>query len=171
MSPIFKNSIRFILFILAQGLIFSQLEIGFGIQIMIYPLYILLLPLEMGVIWAMLISFIMGLSIDIFMNTFGLHASAAVLIGYIRPELLKLFAPRDGYESFTEGNINQMGYRWFISVFSIITIIHHLYFFFLEQFKLSELLYVLQQTILSGILSLIVAILLQVVFFKKPKTK
>ncbi len=169
MNPFIKHSVRFILFVLLQGLVFGQLEIDFGIQIMLYPLYILFLPLEMGIIWVMLLSFLMGISIDYFMNTFGLHASASVLVAYLRPELLKLFSPRDGYESYTEGNIRQMGYTWFISVFGIIVVIHHLYFFLLEHFKLTELLYIVRQTSLSVLLTLTIAILSQILFFKTKK--
>ncbi|MGB0932858.1 MAG: hypothetical protein ACPGU5_01155 [Lishizhenia sp.] len=171
MNPFIKHSIRFILFVLLQGIVFSQLEIQLGVQIMLYPLYILLLPIEMGVIWVMLLSFFMGISIDFFMNTFGLHASAAVLIAYFRPELLKIFAPREGYEAFTEGNIKQMGYRWFISVFSVITLTHHLYFFLLEQFKLTEIFYILRQTVLSSVLTIIIAIVAQILFLKTKKIK
>lgn len=169
MNPFIKHSVRFILFVLLQALVLSQLELGLGIQIMLYPLYILFLPIDVSVIWVMILSFFMGILIDFFMNTFGLHASAALLIAYLRPELLKLFAPRDGYEAFTEGNIRQMGYRWFISVFGIIAVVHHLYFFLLEQFKFTELLYILRQTSLSAILTLLLAILSQVLFFKTKK--
>ena len=49
MIEIIKHSIRFVLFLIAQAFIFNQLEIGLGIQLMVYPLYIFLLPLGMNV--------------------------------------------------------------------------------------------------------------------------
>ena len=93
MIDIIKHSIRFVLFLIAQAFIFNQLEIGFGIQLMVYPLYIFLLPLEMNVFLLMLVSFGLGFGIDLFSNTYGLHASSALIIAYGRPYLIKLFEP------------------------------------------------------------------------------
>lgn len=161
--------IRFVLFALAQGLVFGQLDFGFGIHPMIYPLFILMLPFDLGTIALMIISFLMGISIDFFMNTFGLHASAAVVIAYFRPELFKLFSPRDGYEGFRQPSAGDLGYKWFLSVGGLMVFIHHLWFFFLEYFKLSDWPYILQKTLLSGLLTLLIFILIQIIFFKKQK--
>lgn len=171
MNPVLKHIIRFVIFVLAQGLIVGQIPFPLGIHPMIYPLFILLLPFEMGLIGVMVIAFFCGLSIDFFMNTFGLHASSAVLIAYLRPELFSLFSPRDGYEGFEEGNIYQMGWRWFIPVFGIFTLVHHLYFFILEYLSFKEIFFVLQKTILSALITLFLAIIIQVLFFKKGKKK
>lgn len=161
--------IRFILFALAQGLVFGQLDFGFGIHPMIYPLFILMLPFDLGAIALMVIAFMMGISIDFFMNTFGLHASSAVIIAYFRPELFKLFSPRDGYESFRQPSASDLGYKWFLSVAGLMILIHHVWFFFLEYFKLSEWMYILQKSIFSGLFTLLIFVLIQIIFFKKQK--
>jgi len=161
--------IRFVLFILAQGLIFGKLDFGFGIHPMIYPLFILMLPFDLSAIVLMIIAFLMGISVDFFMNTFGLHASASVIIAYFRPEIFKLFSPRDGYESFRQPSAGDLGYSWFLSVAGLMVLIHHLWFFFLEYFKLSDWFYILQKTLLSGLLTLLIFILIQIIFFKKQK--
>lgn len=160
---------RFILFVLLQGLIFGQLELGVGIHVMIYPLYILLLPFEITPILLMILGFSVGLSVDFFLNTFGLHASAGLLVAYFRPQLYRLFAPRDGYDILQQPTASSLGYKWFISVSGITLFIHHLWFFVLETFRLSDIMYILQQTILSSLFSLMIIILIQILFFKKEK--
>jgi hypothetical protein len=50
MNNLTKNIIRFVVFAILQALIFNQLEIGYGIHLMVHPLFIMLLPFEMGVI-------------------------------------------------------------------------------------------------------------------------
>jgi len=168
MIEIIKHSIRFVLFLLAQAFIFNQLEIGLGIQLMVYPLYIFLLPLEMNVSLLMLIAFGLGFCIDLFSNTYGLHASSALVIAYGRTYLLKLFEPRDGFDPGIELTIYSMGYAWFSYVFGTFLLAHTVWFFFIEQFKWSEFWYVILKTLLGVPLSLILCILIQFLFFKKP---
>ena len=143
------------------------MEIGFGIQIMVYPLFILLLPVELNVFYIMLLAFGMGMSIDAMSNTYGLHTSALLAFAYFRPIIFKAFAPRDGYDILLETNVFNMGNGWFIRVFGILILIHHLWFFALEMFKLNEILMVLQKTALSVVLSFLICILLQYLFIRK----
>lgn len=170
MNNLLLHITRLVIFVLAQGLIFGQLEFGAGIHPMIYPFFILLLPFDMSPLLLMVMAFITGISVDFFMNTFGLHASAAVLVAYIRPELYRLFAPRDGYDALKEPTAIEYGYKWFLYVAGIATIIHHAWFFLLEHFKLSDWFIVLQKTFLSFIVTMFILFVVQILFFKKPKT-
>ena len=72
MNVFVLNSIRFALFVLFQVLILNNLEPGLGLYAMIYPLFIFMLPFQMGTVPLMLLSFVFGLVIDSFSNTFGL---------------------------------------------------------------------------------------------------
>ena len=154
-----------------QVLVLNQIEIGWGIQLMIYPVFIMLLPVELSVFYLLLISFLFGMFIDSMSNSYGLHTSALLLFAYLRPLIFKVFAPRDGYDILLEPNIFNMGKKWFYKTFGILLLIHHFWFFMLEMFKLNELFYVLQKTLISGVVSLILCIFLQYLFLKKPKEK
>ena len=168
MRVVLIHTLRFILFLFAQALLFNQLEVGLGIQAMIYPLFILLLPYDINIFLSMLISFALGVGIDSISNTYGLHASSAVLLAYLRPSIFKLFEPRDGYENTQEMNIYGMDSTWLLSVFGLMLLVHHLWFFTLELFKFNEIGFILQKTILSVPISLVLCILIQVIFVKKP---
>ncbi len=170
MNQLIRNTVRLFIFVLAQGLIFSQLNFGYGIHPMIYPLFILLLPFDTKPIVLMLFAFVVGIGVDFFTNTFGLHASAAVLIAYLRPTILRQFAPRDDYDVLKEPTANEWGYAWFVKVAGIAVLIHHLWFFSLEYFKISAWKEILINTILSSIVTLIIFILIQMLFFKKSKS-
>ncbi|RCL71847.1 MAG: hypothetical protein DBW72_06715 [Flavobacteriales bacterium] len=117
----------------------------------------------------MVVSFFLGISIDLFSNTFGLHASSLVFLAYIRPIVFRWFAPRDGYDTIKTPSIFDMGNRWFLYVFGILLILHHLWFFTMESFSLAELLLILQKTFPSALLSFAVCIILQTLFLKKSK--
>lgn len=167
MPSIIAHIGRFFIILLAQGLIFGQLEFSVGIHPMIYPLFIIMLPFDTRPIALMFLAFLLGIGVDFFMNTFGLHASAAVLTAYIRPELYRLFAPRDGYDVLMQPTAESLGYKWFIYVTGVSLFVHHLWFFLLEYFKWSEFFTIMRNTLLSGVTSLVILILIQIIFFKK----
>ncbi len=168
-QSILTHSVRFVLFFILQVVILNYIEPNYGIQLMIYPLFLLLLPVEMNVFYLMITAFLMGAILDIFSNTFGLHASSAVVFAYFRPIIFKLFAPRDGYDILQETSLFTMGRSWFLRTYGLLLLIHHFWFFFFQMFKVSEILYVLRQTGLSVVISFILSILFQFLFLRKSK--
>lgn len=171
MNQLIRHSIRFIFFVLLQSLVFNQLGIGFGINPMIYPLFIILLPLSTGIIPSLLLAFAMGLAIDGISNTYGLHTSSLLLVAYLRPIIYEIYSPREGYDPMKETNYFNMGPRWFFFAVGSLLLIHHLWFFALEIFKLNEFFYTMRKVILSAPVSLLFCILLQFVFIPKPKER
>lgn len=163
--------IRFILIIFLQVFILSQIEIGQGIHIMIYPLFILLLPFDLKPIAVLLLAFIMGIVIDSLSNTGGLHASSLLTMALFRPLIFKLFGPRDGYEGFFSGTIYEMGKVWFFKVGILLLLIHHTWFFMFEQFSMNSILYVFQKIILSLPISYFGCLLYQLIFVKRTQIR
>ncbi len=168
MNP-FKYLARFIFLVLIQVLVLNQLEVGLGIQGMTYPMFILFLPVEMSVILLMTIAFVMGMSIDVMSNTYGLHTSALLAVAFARPFVFELFAPRDGYDPLIEPDLFSMGRSWFLKTYGLLLIGHHLWFFSLEMFKFNEILLILQKTLLSVVFSFILSILVHYLLVKRPK--
>lgn len=171
MNEIIKHTSRFIILIVIQSLVFNQLEIGFGVQLMVYPLFIVLLPFELGITYMLLIAFAMGMAIDSISNTYGLHTSSLLVITYLRPMIFKVFGPREGYDVLKEGNIYEMGTQWFVYVFGLMLLIHHLWFFTLEIFRLDDIFFILQKIVFSLPLSFLFCLLIQAMFVSKPKTR
>lgn len=162
---------RFVLFAVFQVLVLNELELGWGVYPMLYPLFILMLPFEMTTVPLLLIAFVFGLSIDALSNTFGLHASSALIFAYFRPVIFKLFAPRDGYENVEEANLYSMGPRWFISAYGLLLLIHHTWFFLIELFTLNEWLLLLRKIGLSVPLSFLFSWLVQLIFIPKRQSE
>lgn len=166
MDQIIPISLRFILLAFLQVIVLNNIEIGWGSYPMIYPLFILLLPFNYGTLTLMFISFALGITIDSLSNTFGIHASAAVLIAYCRPMIFKAFSPRDGYDSVEAAGIRSLGTQWFIGAFGTMLVIHHTWFFILESLQLNEILLIMRKIILSVPLSFLISILVQFIFMR-----
>lgn len=171
MTDLTKNILRFILFACVQALIFNRLEIGFGIHLMVHPLFIMLLPFEIGVFSLMTLAFVLGAIIDIFSNTYGLYASSLLMMAFFRPIIFKFYSPREGYDPIKEPSLIDMGGRWFFFVYGYLLLIHHFWYFLIEIFRIDQILFILQKTVFSLIFSYLLSVLLQIFLMKKSKAK
>ena len=155
----------FVAIVLAQSLVFDHIEPGWGIHIMIYPMFILMLPFEIRPAPLMFIAFLLGITLDAYTNSFGLHASSAVFLAYIRNEIYTFLAGREGYESNRMATYSDMGGSWFIRAYGLTILAHHFVFFTLEVFKVSDFFFIPQKTLLSTAISLVCIALIQLIFF------
>ena len=162
-----RNIVRFLIVVTFQVLVMDNVMINGYLIPYIYLLFILLMPFETPK-WIQLLSgFLLGLGIDVLENTPGMHTAATVLVAFIRPYLLNLLAPRDGYESDTFPRVHFYGFIWFMKYTLIIVVIHHFMLFYLEVFQLKEFLSTLLRVILSSILSASTIVLSQYFVFRK----
>ncbi|MDD2562974.1 MAG: rod shape-determining protein MreD [Salinivirgaceae bacterium] len=155
------NIVRALFLIIFQVLILNNIGLGGYINPYLYILIILLLPLETPAWLTQIISFGVGITIDIIVETPGMHTSAMIFIGFIRPFLLKYSAPRDGYETDDEPNIKSLGLSWFFKYALILTSAHHLFLFQVESFNFTNIGHTLIRTVLSTIFTLSLILLTQ----------
>jgi rod shape-determining protein MreD len=156
-----QNIARFVLLILAQVLVFNNIEISGYINPYIYILFILLLPFETPD-WLMLVlAFLLGLTVDIFSETMGMHTTATVFMAFIRPFVLSVIAPRDGYESGSYPRIHYFGFSWFLKYTAVLVFLHHWFLFTVEVFRLSEFFSIFFRSLLSAALTLVFIIISQ----------
>lgn len=162
-----RNIFRFVVLILFQVLVMDNVMINGYMIPYIYILFILLMPFETPR-WVQLLSgFALGLAMDLFSGTLGMHAAASVLAAFARLYLLDLLAPRDGYEPETFPRIHYYGFLWFLKYTALIVVIHHLALFYLEVFQLKHFFSTLLRVILSSILTTSTIVLSQYFVFRK----
>lgn len=159
----------FVLIVLLQGLVVNNIQINEYLMPMIYPIMILMLPFNQNTLVSMAVALVLGLCVDAFSDTFGLHASAAVLIGYLRPPLMKYIQPKEGYDNALLPTVHDMGIVWFGIYASLLLFIHHLWFFSIEIFRIDQILLILGKTFFSFLFSFILILLFQYIFYKPSK--
>lgn len=164
-----KYILIFVLIVLIQGLVLNPMQIDEFVNPMVYPILILMLPFELSVITTLFLSLIVGITIDGFSNTFGLHASAAMLIGYLRPVLLRYIKPRDGYDAGLLPSVYDMGFTWVLGYSALFLGLHHLWFFAFEVFRLDLIVLIMAKTFFSLLMSLGLIILLQYLLYTSSK--
>ncbi len=167
MYIIARNIVRFMVVIIFQILVMDNVMISGYMVPYVYLLFILLMPFETPR-WMVLISgFFLGLGIDLFEHTLGIHTAATVLLAFVRPYILNLLAPRDGYETETFPRIHFYGFTWFLKYTVLMVLVHHLALFYLEVFQLQNFLSTLLRVILSSALSASTIVLSQFFVFRK----
>lgn len=164
---VLRNSARFIFLVLFQVLILDNIQISVYINPFMYVLFILLIPFETPG-WLLLVSaFLLGFSVDLFEHTPGLHSSASVFMAFLRPVVLKITSPREGYEPNTYPRLSYYGFRWFLNYTVILVFAHHLFLFYLEVFSITDFFGTLLRVILSSVFSIVLIILSQYLIYKK----
>ncbi len=161
-----KYVIMFVVLVLIQVLVLNNIQISGFINPYIYILFILLLPFNIQGYFLLGLSFLIGITIDIFGNTPGIHAGASVLLGFIRPGLANLISSRELIEKGTTPNMIQLGFANFIKYVIIAVLIHHLVLFFAETFSLSDILETILRWILSSFFSILIILGSQFIIFK-----
>jgi hypothetical protein len=127
--------------------------------------FLLFLPISTPIVVQLLLGFGLGYTMDVFFDSGGVHAAAAVLLAYLRPWVLRLLTPRDGYDAQDSVNIHQMGAQWVIVYLLLLVAIHHAAFFLLELGSFQALGLTLAKIFVSTLYTSLVFLIVQLVFF------
>lgn len=132
LREILNTIFLFVLYLTLQIIIVRNLVLFDVAFCFIYVACILLLPVELGQTATLLLAFGVGLLIDVFYNTMGMHAAATVLMAYIRPLVIRLQTDQRGFENRLVFSIHEMGARNFFYYVLILTLVHHATLLFIE---------------------------------------
>ncbi len=158
--------LRYLVYSLLHIFIFSQLPPLLGAGICFFYLgFLLFLPLNTPVVLQLALGFGLGLTMDIFYDTGGLHAAAALVLAYLRPWVLRLLTPRDGYDAADTVNVHQMGGQWFGVYLGLLVLLHHTAFFVLELGSFQHFPLTLGKILVSSLFTGLTLLIVQLLFF------
>src|SRR6187401_2079353 len=163
-STFIVNFFRFVLLLTLQILVFNNMNLGGYVSAFPYMLFIILYPVNGNKANLLLASFFLGLIMDLLCNSGGVHATACVLLAYLRPSFFKFsFGLSYEYQTIRLNDVLTPERFTFI-LLSVIT--HNFTLFILESFQISFILDVLLRTLLSTIFTTITCIIL--IYLIKP---
>ncbi|NML36691.1 rod shape-determining protein MreD [Chitinophaga sp. G-6-1-13] len=168
MSILLRNIIRFAFLLLIQVFVLNKILIHQLVSPYLYMLFILALPFNLPRPVVMLLGFLMGISLDMFSNTMGIHAAACVFVAYLRPFIINVLSPQGGFETTQKTpSMTSMGVSQFLIYAAVLVFLHHVVFFTLEVFGFGNPLYLMLKILLSTAASLILIVLYELLFFTK----
>ncbi|MEJ2162936.1 MAG: rod shape-determining protein MreD [Robiginitalea sp.] len=157
--------IRFIGLVLAQVLVFNHLNILDMINPMIYVLFFFWYPVQDNQTVLIGISFLLGFSVDLFSDTMAMHTAAALTTAFFRYPIMRfVFGVNLEFQNFRISNSTRVQQ---LSFLALLIGIHHLTFFVLEIFSLSNLLLILKRVVLTGVSTFVFSVLLAALFSRR----
>ncbi|MFD0794353.1 rod shape-determining protein MreD [Mucilaginibacter litoreus] len=165
------NLMRFVVLVLLQVFLLKNISLYNLSTPYLYILFILLLPFETPNLVLFALSFILGLTIDAFYNTPGLHAAACTLLAFVRVLFISITVQKDGFDNEPEPTLSIMGFRWFFTYALILTLFHHFFLFNLEVFRWNEITYTLSRFLLSTVFTVFLMLVSGLLFFRKKERK
>lgn len=167
-NVLITNILRFVLLFLMQILIFKQLNIihigPVYPNIFIYPLFLILLPLTISRELLLLLGFLLGLTIDWFYDSWGLHASACVFLAFIRPFVLRSLEPKGGYNIIYGLTIRRYQITWFLQYCAWTMLLFLVFYYSMEVFTPVFILEIILKTISGFVASMLFIIIAMLIF-------
>ena len=152
-----------------QVLILKQIAVTASpwLSAYIYPIFILLLPITISTPVAVVLGFLMGISVDIFYNSPGVHAGASVFTAWFRSFILIFMEPRVGYSGNQIPSKYHFGMQWFLQFSAITMGLHLLVYQMLDAFSYVYFFSIIAKTVAAFVLSMVFVLIYQQLFDPK----
>lgn len=158
--------ISFFIYWLLQVLLFRNVALFDTAFCFVYVGFLILLPLEISLTTLLLLGFGMGLAVDVFYDTAGVHAATMVIIAFIRPSIIQFIRPSGGYDGIENPTLSKLGFNWFVTYAGITLFLHHSILFLIQGSNFSLWLSNFFVILASTVLSLFVLIIGQFLFYR-----
>ena len=156
-QSVLKNIINFILLVLVQTLILNNIQFLGFVNPCLYLLFILSQPVRQSRVLTLILAFVLGITIDIFSNTLGMHTFATVFVAYIRIYVIRMFVSLDDGVNLVP-TFKTFGIASYIKYLAVIVVVHHSLLFFLEAFSFVNFIQILIRIAASSVITILLII-------------
>ncbi|CAK7048279.1 rod shape-determining protein MreD [Petrimonas sulfuriphila] len=165
---IFKEILLFVILVLLQVLLLNRIAV-FGLAVPILYIYFLIkLPYGRNRFYVIVSGFLLGIVIDIFLNTPGMNAAATTITATLRSMVLNLFYPKNEYEDLVPGIHTSTAA--FVKFTVMMVLLHQTLLFFIEAFTLFNLTSTLIRIGSSSILTIVLILALDSLSIRREKS-
>lgn len=164
-STILLNAFRFCFLVLLQVLLLNNINFLGYLNPQLYLLFIILFPFNANNTLLLFLSFLLGISIDLFEDSGGIHALACLVVAKFRPMLLRfLFGINYDFQT-TKFSATSLGTKF--GYIAYMVLIHHFVLFFFEYFSIAHFMEILEKTLYTSIFTVILMLLVIALFFRR----
>jgi rod shape-determining protein MreD len=151
--------IFFFILVFTQVWLFSIHLFGVATPLL-YIYFLIKLPVNMNRNTVLLLSALIGLSVDIFEYTLGLNMLTMTIVGFLRYYFLKLFVPKDTFDEYIP-SFSTLSKFLFIQYVGALVLIHAIILFSIESFTLFDPLLLFLRIVSSFILTILIILALE----------
>lgn len=157
-SSSIKSVLLFISLILIQVLICNNILL-FGVAVpFIFIYFIFNLPLGVNKNILILVSFLLGFSIDLFSDTMGLNSASCLILALCKQPVFYSYMPREDKNIDITPSIKTMGWENYIKYALTLSAIYCIIIFAIEYISFSSFWHIILMTVSSTILTSILII-------------
>jgi rod shape-determining protein MreD len=160
-----KTLLFFFSLLFLQVFVLNNILLFNSINPYLYIVFVFLYPLKENKIPLLFYSFLLGLSVDFFSDTGGIHAFSITLIAYIRLFFIKLYFRKLELD-YPFFSLKTESFGKIFNYVVTLTVIHHLVYFSLANFGLHNFSNVISNTFFSSIFTLVLYFIGTAIFTK-----
>jgi rod shape-determining protein MreD len=149
-NNILRGILYFVVLVLIQILVLNNIHFLRMATPFLYLYFIIKIPVGTSQTKVVFFSFLIGLVIDMFSNTGGMHAAACTLAGLIRQPLINFFMGKELVEGIYP-SFRTFGYGGFFRYVLTFVSIHHAALFLIESLTLFDPLFLALRIVASVI--------------------
>lgn len=139
-NNLIRGLLYFVVLVLIQVLILNNIHFLRIATPFLYLYFIVKMPVGSPRDLVVLFSYLIGLVIDAFSNTPGMHAAACTLTGFIREPLIRFYMGKDLPDGIYP-SYKTFGYGGFFRYVLSLVVIHHVTLFLIESLTLFDPLF------------------------------
>lgn len=166
----FKNIAYFwmtVALLFVQLFILDEISIAMWLRPMIFPLVILLLPIEWRTIWVVVASLLLGIFMDISIGGMGLYTSTLLPLAVMRRWILYLSTRRSIEAGDQTSLLSRMPLYQVMIYVGVMLLLHHTMFFALESLSFVGVMQLIATILFSTLLSTLLSWPVVGLFLKK----
>ncbi len=167
-NSLLPNIWRYLGLVAVQVLILKQLSLGAYFSVLLYPLFIFFLPIKLATPYLVLLGFWVGLSVDFFYASLGVHASAGAFSGFARALIFATLGPKGGFSGKEPVfSPTYFGWRSTLSALTVFMLLHIFWYFSVDDFTVVYFTKITIKTIATWFLTMIFVVFYMALFRTK----
>lgn len=168
-----RTTIQFIILgfilLLTQVTVFNHICL-FGVAVPLVFIYLIVrLPITIPVNALLTIAFFLGLTVDIFSDTYGMNTISCTILAMMRRPILRLYVPREEDLTRPEPSMYTLGTVTYLKYLLTMTLLYCILIFTIEAFTFFNPLRLVMLIVFSTILSM--AIMVGIDSLMTPKSE
>lgn len=150
---VLRHILSLVIVLLLQMLVFNNLHFLGICHPYIYILFLIALPIRIPQWIELLIGFGVGLIVDMFCGSPGVHTAACSFLAYLRPIFIKRTIQDAERISMTIDGLS-IGFNEYVKLVVLYTILHHTLVFLIEAWSLAHFWLLLAKIIVSSLFTI-----------------
>lgn len=146
----------FLTLVLLQVFLFDNIALSVYFHPLIYIAFIIILPLDMRPVWVLLLSALLGLTLDIFTGQAGLNVIATTAVGFMRTAIVGLICGRSMGFDDTIPSLHRFTTKKLIGYIVAMVVVHSIIYFGMESLSVMHIMHTLLRIIISDVVAIFI---------------